>query len=84
MNLHQFGVRFTEKPMNFISTMSGSDGNSVMERAAMGKFGMSWHSTGPLYSKREDIEAKKGIVLLHRCVQPRRSNNPLLASCQIE
>ena len=47
-NLHQFGVRFTKKPMNFISAMSGSDGNCVMERAAIGKFGMSWHSTGPL------------------------------------
>lgn len=46
--IYQFGVRFTKKPMNFISTMSGSDGNSMMERAAIGKFGMSWHSTGPL------------------------------------
>ena len=33
-NLHQFGVRFTKKPMNFISAMSGSNGNSMIEHAA--------------------------------------------------
>ena len=32
--VHQFGVRFTKEPLNFISAMSGSNGNRVMERAA--------------------------------------------------
>ena len=70
-NLHQFGVRFTKKPMNFISAMSGSDGNSVMERAAIGKFGMSWHSTGPLKqiaAVKENIDGSKKRIEIEYCI----------------
>ena len=46
--------------MNFIFPVSGTDGNGLVESAAIGKFRMSGNSTGPLKRGRE----KKVVKIL--------------------
>ena len=69
ISLHEFGIRLAEKPMNFFSPLSGPNCNRVMESAAIWKFGMSWHPTGPLKAKKlEHYFQNFPNFLIHRYI----------------
>ena len=68
--------------MNFIFPVSGTDGNGLVESAAIGKFRMSGNSTGPLKRATKKKKALKYFQTTFSLYKRKKSQCIYLSRCQ--